>query len=800
MKKVLISLAILVIILFGGGYLLLFTQGGNNLLLPTINSYLAKKVDGATVELTSFTLKPSHLKADATINSLIDITGDGDFDMFKKSINMIYTVNAKKIDTPTIKLDEKIYIKGKIIGDMQKSLIFGVGKVASAPLEYKLNLIENSPQNISAKIINADLEKLLLIAGQKPYAKGKVNLIVDMPNIKTGKAKVDITGGVLNSKLVKKDFQVELPKNSTFETHVNSFIKDEILNFKSTTLTSLANLKTDDGLYNLTTKNLTSNYDIDIKNLANLKSITKQNFKGSLKANGVIKQSSDKLFVSLNTKSFGGESEVYYNGDKLKAMLSNLSSKTLLYKLNQPSYIDSKINSNIDIKSIKNLTGKYSLKVDGLLNRPIIKKLHGIDLPIGKKITLNSSGDLKDKKVYSKSNLLTTLGAINIDSHIFDIQKATLTTLKATTGVIGGSSKIDFYDNKLAVILKDIESKKVLKLIHQPIHFSGLINSNIIVADIKKLNGKFDLSSHGVLSPSLLEGGEKIHIKTSGTLKDDILSMPTASVKSKLFNLDVKKLNFNMKNNQLLALYHLSSDDLSTLNKITNQKLKGSLKVDGDIKIQKDLVVKGHSNKFGGEINFTLKNSNLTATVKNGSILKITDTLSYPKYLEGVANANLKYNLENSKGLANINMDKAKLLPSKITSFITKLKGVDLTAEHFNKTTLQARLSKNLIDFDFDAKSKSATLDIKNGKIYQPAGKLDAILNVGIGGSKYKTKVYGTTSSPKIKLDSSALRDEAKNKAKAKLKQKVKDELKKRLKIDTIDKEEVIKGIFKKLF
>ena len=800
MKKVLIILPILIVILFVGGYALLFTQSGNNLLIPTINSYLLKKIDGAKVEITSFTLNPSHLKVNATVNSLIDIDSDGDFSIFDKSIDMIYTINAKKIDTPEFKLDQEIYIKGKIIGDMTKTLIFGVGKIASSPLEYKLNLVDNNPKNISAKIQDANLENLLLIAGQKPYASGEVNLVIDMPNITTGKIKVNISNGAINSKLLKKDFQIELPNNSTFQTNINGFIKNSIANFNSTTITSLGNITTSNGSYHVKNKKFGSDYAIEIKNLADLKSITKQNFKGQFKANGVIKQDSDKLFVSLNSKSFGGRSELYFDGDKLKAILTNISSKTLLYKLNQPSYLDSKIDSTIDIKSIKNTIGSYTLKINGQLNKSLIKRLYSIDLPIGSKITISSTGKLKNSTIQSSANLLTTIGAIKVDELIYELKNSNLKSLRVTTPIIGGITKVNLHDNRLSLLLKDVDSKKALILLNQPLYFNGLINSNVTIDNIKNLDGKFDFVAGGIVSNDILEGSHKIDIKTSGTIANKIVSLPTTTIKSKLFNLDLQKLNYNIDKNILTALYHVKSDDLSTLNKLTSQKLKGSLAIDGNIVMKKDLIVKGHSDKFDGTIDFTLKNSDLTAYVKNASVLKITNTLSYPKYIQGIANANLKYNLESSKGVANINMDKAKLLPTKLTSLITKLKGTDLTAEHFNKTTLQARLSKNLVDFDFDAKSRSLSLSIKNGKIREPGGKLDALLDVNIEGDKYKAKVYGTTQKPKIKLDSSALRAKAKEKAKEKIREKVEDEIKKRLNIDKIDKDLIIKGLIKKLF
>ena len=176
--------------------------------------------------------------------------------------------------------------------------------------------------------------------------------------------------------------------------------------------------------------------------------------------------------------------------------------------------------------------------------------------------------------------------------------------------------------------------------------------------------------------------------------------------------------------------------------------------------------------------------------------------------LEAKAFADLDYNIASSKGKAVIVMKGAKMLPNQLTKIFKALGGTDLSSQHYNDTKLIANLSKNLIVFDFIAKSKDVILDIKNGKLHQPAGTLDALLNVKIKKDKISLKITGTTSNPKIRLSGSSIEDnlkaKAKEKAKAKLeeakkkaKEKLENELKKKLKID---KKDLTKDLFKKLF
>ena len=262
----------------------------------------------------------------------------------------------------------------------------------------------------------------------------------------------------------------------------------------------------------------------------------------------------------------------------------------------------------------------------------------------------------------------------------------------------------------------------------------------------------------------------------------------------------LQNLSYNTEKKVLHAKYTMNNQNLSSLNTLTKQKLRGSMQIDGDIKLDKNLIVTGLSKKFDGEIDFKLVDTKLEANIKDASVLKITQMLSFPQYFDSKANGKLNYDLLNSKANLHITMNKALLLKSKLTSIVKSLNGLDLTKEHFNNAQIDARLNKNLINFDVDAKSKSASILIKNGKITQPQGLLDAKLDFMINKQTFKTKIYGTTIAPKIKLDATEVRAKAKEQLKEKVKDRVVKELKDRLHIDKKKSQEIIEGVFKKLF
>ncbi len=669
MKNFFLTLLITIGVISGGFYFLAFTQSGNDILLPLINKILKQNIKEADIKVEHFSLKPNHIEANASINKTAQANAIGTFDLFKKSFNITYSLQADKITSKDFKFNDKVYIKGVAVGDIKKMKVFGIGKVAKSDVEYKLDLIDNKAKNITAKIDKADLKKLLLLAGQKPYASGIVSLNANIPSFDKehlkGSANISISKGVVNSKLVAKDFKVNLPKKTNFDISSKANLSGNIVDASAKVLTSLGNITSKKIVYNIKNNSLKSLLFVHIANLAKLNSITKMKMRGDLKANVDLKLKNNLLSALITTKSFGGKTTISYTPDKLKAIFKNVKTKAIFYKLHIQNYTYANLNGEVKIESLKKMRGKFSLNGSGT---------YKIDKQNIVKYKANTTGTIKNNKINAIANAKTNLGDIKLKKIFYDIQKATLS-----------------------------------------------------------------------------------------------------------------------------SLYTIYIDNLSRLNNLTGQRLRGTFRTDGEIKKDENFIVIGSAKKFDGDIKYKFINNKINATLKGGKLSKIQYTLTYPQMIDGIANANFDYDLKTSQGLAKVTIQKARMLPNQLTTLIRAFGGIDLTRQHYNDTKLIANITKSLIDFNFHAISRSVKLQINHGKIYQPSKRLNALLDARIEKNHIRLKIYGTTQNPKIKIDTATLQNRAKEKIKEKIKEKLEEKLKKELNIDKINKEEIIQGIFKKL-
>jgi len=669
----------LVLVLFVEGLLFLaFTATGNDMLLPYINSYLRDSVPSVKIEVIQLRLKPSKIGLLAKVNDSIDIKAKGAFDILSQDFNVNYSIDTDEIKTPTISIKEHINITGNAQGNPKNIKISGKGLAFESDIDYDLSLIDNMPKNIKIDIEKANIRNLLVVAGQKPYASGKLTLHANMPeldpNNPQGDAKLIIQNGILDSSLIQKDFNISIPKKTKYSADFVAKTKDSSVVISGKLLSGLANLKLSNGIYHLKNNNISSDYSVDISNLAKLKSITKTKLKGKFKVAGKIILKDGIAAVTGLTKSFGGETSFAYKGDTLNAKLSNVKTATLLYKLGQAKYLGGTTNANIKLTSLKNLTGSFNAQTIGAVNTKIVKK--EFDTNLGKKFNINSAikGNIKNQQIF------TSL-----------ILKTTMANIKATKAVY-----------------------------------------------------------------------------------------------------DIKRQSFSSK-------YLVDIPDMGKLQPISGKKFKGKMRISGDIKKAKNLLVTGHGKEFGGSIDFKLVNDDFKADVKGATVSKVMHMLDYPQVLEAVSKAKVSYNIATSKGDMSATLDNAQILPNQLTKLLKQFGDIDLANERYNNSKFLAKITKNLIKFSLDARNKNNYFMIKNGVLDKITGAINATVDMKIKGKDLKATIRGTVDNPKVSLDASKyLKNMAKDKIlKSKAGKKAKKMIDKKLKSKTGKK---LKGLAGGLF
>lgn len=646
--RIIIILFLFVALVLEGLSLLAFTGSGNSILLPYINSYLAKNVPQAKVEVIKFRLKPSSIGVVAKVNDSIDVRAKGDISILSQTFDIDYVIDAQEIKTPTFSLKEHINIKGNAKGDPDDMRIHGDGIAFDSTIKYGLTLLKQNPQNIQIDIDGANIKSLLAVAGQKPYSTGRLSLHANMPTFAPLNPKVDATldvaQGILNRKLLAHDFNITLPKENRYTTHWKIKTKDARVTFDGNLDSSLGKLAVDNGKYHVLSNTMAGAYHLQIPKLENLASLTNAPLRGELTVDGEVSLKENKPTVTGITHSVGGKSSFAYKGDTLKVTLDQISNAKLLYKVGQPTYLAGTTTGSANLTSLKNLSGNFDLTTKGAANTKTIKKEMEIDLGNKFYIANRLKGTIKNSKVLAK------------------------------------------------------------------------LSTNTSMANMKMPNISYDI--------------------------------PTAT---------------------LVSSYTLNIPDMGKLEPVVGRKFKGSMKIDGEIKKAKSLLVTGHGKEFGGTIDFKLRDEHLDADVQGVTVSKVMAMLDYPQVLEALSKAKVKYNTKTSSGSIYATLDNAKILPSKLTALLKQFGIIDLGKERFNNSKFSAKMSKKMIDFNLDARSKNSYLTLNHGKLTKSSGALNAKVNLKIKGKDLQATIGGTIDHPKLSLDGSKY---LQDKAKAKIKQK----------------------------
>ena len=480
-----------------------------------------------------------------------------------------------------------------------------------------------------------------------------------------------------------------------------------------------------DSTFNLMARDIDLAYDVMINDLSVFNYISGQNLKGTFKTNGTLKGNLDSLKLSGLANIANGNINYKLNIDNnninnIKTTIDSIDIATLMYMVNQPKFIDGKFNSSIDISSLNLDKINFNANVKhGLFNVAIFKKELNLNIPKSN-FKLNTSTSLVEKsgkfKFAFDSSLikLITKGSIDLNSLNVDskyniiinklamlepIINTKLNGSFTTNGTIKGDKKSmkisgfsDVINSKTRynISLKDLavdkvdaninsaKLDKILHLINQPIYAKANLDININLNSLDKLNGNITTSlSKGVLNNKVIKKDFNItlprdatfNLKTATSLDKNIIN--TKSILNTFAaNIQTKQTLFDTKTSLLTTDYIIDIPKLSKLYFLTKQKMRGDMKINGDVKFKDNLTASFNSNKFGGNLNGTLVKDIVKVNIKDINSLRLLNMMFYPEIFDSKINLNLDYDLKSKKGNSILVMNNGKFLTNQLTQTI----------------------------------------------------------------------------------------------------------------------------------
>ena len=796
-------LLVLVVVL----YCVLFSSFGNSVLKPFVEKIASEKI-GMEFRLEKFELGFSSFDILAIINGELGVESKGKYSLFSSQFDLNYNTQAKSFNGMQIDLS----LKGEALGSFDNFVANGSGSLAGSSIRFASRIKDYAPLELKLDAKALDLAALSMIALKKAYITGKLSAVADIAG-QEGTAKLN-SAKIIITKEAQNDFGISLPSN--FALSLNSDIKLLGKQVAATTRvkSALANLSAKNTSYNFENGEITSDFNVDIANLAALEPIIKQKLNGSIKVAGNTKIANGAMeFLDAKINGLGGEILASLKDNELNANIKNLKLAQALSLAGLAPLANSDISGTAKITNLndtKKIKGSANLTLsNGVLNHKQMNALLGSDL--SSDVSFNAqnkleiaSGTLNFDSVLS-SPVIENLGAkgsytlangdakIDLAGKIADLGAIfgsgakSPANIKANVGLKAGELSDGDIDIKgfggeilakvkgkaLNANIKNIKAEQVLAMTTFGSLFNGEVNAELSLdgLNLQNLNGRGELSvKNGVFNAAamskLLETEFPENVKFSLNFKPTFTNSVayfSSNFASDIANISKFDGSYNLQKNALDAAYSANVSDLSKLSFLTGVALYTPLNVSGKIASTNQAInASANSDIFGSNTDITFKSGVLNANMKNAKIEQILKALGYEQFYIGSTNMTFDYNTASKLGEFNANILNAHLAKTGLTELISSvLGGRDITTEVYENGVVKGRVTGDIITFDANIHSKRSDINVKQASINTKSKALNIPVSANYEKTDIGIDITGTTEAPKYALSSQYLQQKA---------------------------------------
>lgn len=788
-------------------YCVLFSSFGNSVLKPFVEKIASEKI-GMEFRLEKFELGFSSFDILAIINGELGVESKGKYSLFSSQFDLNYNTQAKSFNGMQIDLS----LKGEALGSFDNFVANGSGSLAGSSIRFASRIKDYAPLELKLDAKALDLAALSMIALKKAYITGKLSAVADIAG-QEGTAKLN-SAKIIITKEAQNDFGISLPAN--FALSLNSDIKLLGKQVAATTRlkSALANLSAKNTSYNFENGEITSDFNVDIANLAALEPIIKQKLNGSIKVAGNTKIANGAMeFLDAKINGLGGEILASLKDNELNANIKNLKLAQALSLAGLAPLANSDISGTAKITNLndtKKIKGSANLTLSsGVLNHKQMNALLGSDL--SSDVSFNAqnkleiaSGTLNFDSVLN-SPVIENLGAkgsyslangdakINLAGKIADLGAIfgsgakSPANIKANVGLKAGELSDGDIDIKgfggqilakvkgkaLNANIKNIKAEQVLAMTTFGSLFNGEVNAELSLdgLNLQNLNGRGELSvKNGVFNAAamskLLEAEFPENMKFSLNFKPTFTNSVayfSSNFASDIANISKFDGSYNLQKNALDAAYSANVSDLSKLSFLTGVALYSPLNVSGKIASTNQAInASANSDIFGSNTDITFKSGALNANMKNAKIEQILKALGYEQFYIGSTNMTFDYNTASKLGEFNANILNAHLAKTGLTELISSvLGGRDITTEVYENGVVKGRVQGDIIAFDANMHSKRSDINVKQASINTKSKALNIPVSANYEKTDIGIDITGTTQAPKYALSSQYLQQKA---------------------------------------
>ena len=819
------------------------------------NKFIANKIEkealarGIDVKFKDFNLGLSTLNLEATVMNAINLKANGELSLLAQSMNLNIDINADKAKSSELGLKKDVALKANVAGKFSDFKLTATGTALGSNINLNANLKDYLPKALNLDAKNIELSEISTLAQKPNLASGKLDLTsnmqgVDEKNEPIINTQILVSDAAINKEILKNEFGLNLAKDINFKGGVNAKFANEKVSAKTIIIAPEATLKANETTYDLASKNLKSDFSLNVPDLALFGKLLGEQLGGAVDANGEITMQENALQnLKAEINGLGGKINANFDSKNLILNAANIKLKELLALALQPNYADGQINLNANFSGfdeLKKLAGeaKFDIK-NGLIDKGLAK------LKNAAKFELKGGATAKGELVNFDANVLSDLGELKDVKGVFDLKNSQIFSkfallisdhekFKAVSGFEVGSkmalagdvkvkeSKIDelnlggdafagklnatIKNENLDLNLKEAQLGEILALSGNDRLANAKTNvqakgqnifskSPSVTATIALNDGKFNAAALSKMLDKKFPENEKFSSNFSLDYKGEMAKFSgdflssLADIKGIDGSFDLSKSTLNLKLQAVVS-------ELNKLAFLAGRELHGKFAalVTAEGKVD-DLSVKATSDDlFKGKLEANYKGGALDAVLKNFEVKGLTQTLGLDHLYDGNGDAKFDYGTKQKLGKFDILLKEGHLASTNLTNNIKTFTGKDITKEIYKDGKIYGDIKGDNVIFNVNLSSPKSDIKVANGTYNTATKMLNAPLVCRLEKTDLNVQISGTTDKLKYDVRSQYLENKVKKEIGRFLDKKLgKDD-------DASGEKQNLKGLLKGLF
>lgn len=353
---------------------------------------------------------------------LTKLLSDGSLKIFKAQFRLRVSRLQDLEGVVGIPLQGEFATSGLVYYDRGKDLLQLRG--SSASLGGKSSYLYDG-KALTVTLERLSLPTILRILRQPAYlAAGHLDgrFVLNDPKALRGRYELK-AGGSWNPKLPGVKILAAAPFR--FESHGRMAHRE--IDGESEYRSALMTLRLEKSRYHLSTGSFESRYRLEVPELGKLSG---GKFGGPFAMKGALAYQGEKQRIRIDgqSPSFGGKARLLYDGKLAELTLDKLDPDRLLARMGQPALFvkGSRLDAKAEIVDPAERRGSFDYRLKGELNRHLLRRLYGITLPKGFRISLAGKGALAGDRLASRSTLKTPIGTLALSKMLYRIDRGTL--------------------------------------------------------------------------------------------------------------------------------------------------------------------------------------------------------------------------------------------------------------------------------------------------------------------------------------------------------------------------------------